>query len=215
MGCFDFTYADNGENIRRRNGYVYLTRAFAQKTKLPNPLRFIKTDDYGCFTFIVNGSKAIIDIYALLGCMAYLENQTILTEKSKKAKNSIERYLNLLSHKDFDNPSFEICEEIIRRFGINYHYLENNSVRLDQPISITVPKLGNQKEKHLTIQYVCTAKIPLLISRKKLLMEKEDDLWEIATKWGFVSDYDPEQGYIPTKNHYVKYQPVKEKQSEF
>ena len=208
MGCFDFTYADNGENIRRRNGYVYLTRAFAQKTKLPNPLRFIKTDDYGCFTFIVNGSKAIIDIYALLGCMAYLENQTILTEKSKETKNSIERYLNLLFHKDFDNPSFEVCEKVIRHLGINYHYLASNSTYLDQPISITVPKLGNQREKHLITQYICTAKIPLLISRKKLPMEKEDDLWEIATKWGFVSDNDPEQGCIPTRNHYVKYQPA-------
>lgn len=34
MGCFDFTYADNGRNIRMGRGYLYLTHALSDACKV-------------------------------------------------------------------------------------------------------------------------------------------------------------------------------------
>lgn len=38
MGCFDFTYADNEENVRGRRGYVYISKALQKATGLPSPM---------------------------------------------------------------------------------------------------------------------------------------------------------------------------------
>lgn len=50
MGCFDYTYADNGRNTRGCSGYLYLTKAFCEKTGLKSPIHYESMDEYGMIT---------------------------------------------------------------------------------------------------------------------------------------------------------------------
>lgn len=65
MGCFNLTYADNGENIHGRNGYIYLSPQVAAKTNLPNPLRFYAADVYGHFRLHIDTKTTYINIFTL------------------------------------------------------------------------------------------------------------------------------------------------------
>lgn len=75
MGIFDFTYADNGSNIRGQRGYLYLTNHLVSKTGLPNPLPFQETDAYGRLSVRLkpNLPSMDLDIFAMLSLMLYLD----------------------------------------------------------------------------------------------------------------------------------------------
>lgn len=228
MGSFDFTYADNGTNIRRQRGYLYLTNKFADYTHLPNPLPFIYTDDYGNYTFRTQKTSFELDLFAIYGCMCYLH---LLKQNPAGIKHlnsnhagihaAVFRYMNLLKNRDFLHPDIKSLEEDIRLFGIYAFYkiynqcnpgFTNDSLlakTCKYPTitrTVTVPKLGNQKVKHLRTQEFFKGDVPLLISRKKLPADQNDDLADIAEKWGFCSVSDPKQGWGITKNHYCVYE---------
>lgn len=228
MGSFDFTYADNGTNIRRQRGYLYLTNKFADYTHLPNPLPFIYTDDYGDYTFRLRKTSFELDLFALYGCMCYLHllkqnpaDIKHLTTNQTCIHAAVFRYMNLLKNRDFLHPDIASLEDDIRLFGIDafykIYYQCNPGFTNDSLLAktckyptitrtVTVPKLGNQKVKHIRTQEFFKGDVPLLISRKKLPADQNDDLADIAEKWGFCSVSDPKQGCGITKNHYCVYE---------
>lgn len=206
MGQFDFTYADNGRNILRGMGYVYLTKEFAKRTCFPNPIRFLWTDDYGMFTFRVRKDLFTLDIYAVYGCMAYLHmketKSRYLETLEDTLRDSVFRYIDLLMRRQFQRV--KALEETLREFGIDT-FFSGVPWKAWKPCDVTVRALGNQKEKRVKASGRYIGPVPLLITRKKLPASPGDDLAEIAESWGFCSDYDPANGNSLTKNHYCIY----------
>lgn len=220
MGCFDFTYADNGENIRGRNGYIYITKTLQKEAKLPNPIPFDWTDEYGRFNCRIKKGRfncrikketIQIDIYALYAAMLYLNRKDDLSVEQEGNKKFYEIFLRILHDKTYnrENACFVNAMDSIRSCGIEYFCRSFNAVKSlnsdVEKITTTVKPLGNQHEKTIWYDEVCFAKTPLLISKKKLPQEKEDDLSDIALKWGFVTGSDPNQGFSPTQNLYYRY----------
>jgi hypothetical protein len=194
MGCFDFTYADNGENIRGRNGYIYLSPQVAKKTNLPNPLRFYSTDAYGRFRLHIDKENTNIDIFALYAVL-------VRTDMNKTSEDD-DRFMTLIRYRQFDSE-YEELNDMLRNTGTD-HFYHNFEYKVDS-FKITVPRLGNQLEKHLETNEVCWAETPLIISRKKLPVDVNTSLKEMAQTWGFVSTYDPKQGLFVMHNQYCKY----------
>ena len=198
MGCFDFTYADNGENIYGRNGYIYLSPQVAKKINLPNPLRFYSTDAYGHFRLRIKGYERYsisIDIFALYA--------VLIRADMNKTSEDDDRFMTLIRYRRFDSE-YEELNDTLRNAGIDYFYHHFVEYKKDA-LKITVPRLGNQLEKHLETNEVCWAETPLLISRKKLPVDVNTSLKKMAQTWGFVSTYDPKQGCGITRNQYCKY----------
>lgn len=194
IGCFDFTYADNGENIRGRNGYIYLSPQVAEKTDLPNPLRFYSTDEYGHFRLHIDTKNTYINIFTLYAILVRADMNKTFEED--------DRFMMLMRYRRFDDE-YENLNAMLRNAGINYYYCcfkyKENAFK------ITVPRLGNQKEKNLETNEICWAETPLLISRKKLPVDVNTNLKTMAQTWGFVSTYDTNQGWNITRNRYCKY----------
>lgn len=227
MGSFDFIYADNGTNIRRQRGYLYLTKKFADYTHLPNPLPFIYTDDYGNYTFRLRKTSFELDLFAVYGCMCYLHlldknpaDIQRLTTNPNGTHAAVFGYMNLLKNRDFLHPDIKALEEDIRSVGIVAFYRIYNRCNCgfaDDSLmaktckyptitrTVTVPKLGNQQVKHIRTQKFFKGDVPLLITRKKLPADQNDDLADIAEKWGFCSVPDPKDWGI-TKNYYCVYE---------
>lgn len=211
MGCFDFTYADNGENIRGRNGYIYLTSRLATRAKLNNPLKFDRTDEYGRFRCISGRFDFEIDIYALLALELYLEGTDLSRYQSSADRSLVEPYaetlLTLLEDRTWNKPENESARENatdeLRGYGIDYHYDKRYHVS-HPPITQRVARLGGQKEKVVTVTETYRHPVPLVISRKKLHIDGEPS--EIADEWCFVTGDDPEQGFAKTKNLYYAYE---------
>lgn len=194
MGCFDFTYADNGENIRGRRGYIYLSPQIAEKADLPNPLPFDTSDEYGRFHIRMGPRGIDIDILALYTVLVHNEHGEISEDDS--------RFMTLIRNRQFDNE-YKNLNDTLRTIKIDYFF--NNIEHKETSISIIVPKIGNQREKHLETHNVCWAETPLLISRKKLPVDVNTSLKVMAQTWGYVSMDDSEQGFFPTHNRYCKY----------
>lgn len=197
MGCFDFTYADNGENIRGRNGYIYLSPQVAEKTNLPNPLRFYSTDAYGEFRLRIgtkNNYVGYIDIFALYAVL-------VRTDMNKTSEED-NKFMTLMRYRRFDSE-YEKLNDMLRNKGIDYYY--HGFEYKENSFKITVPRLGNQLEKNLETHEVCWNETPLLISRKKLPVDVNTSLKTMAQTWGFVSTDDPNQGWDITRNRYCKY----------
>lgn len=213
MGSFDFIYADNGTNIRRQRGYLYLTKKFADNTHLPNPLPFICTDDYGDYTFHLRKTSFELDLFAVYGCMCYLHlldqnpaDIQRLTTNPTGIHDAVFGYMNLLKNRDFLHPDIKALEEDIRSVGIVAFYRIYNRCKYPTVTrTVTVPKLGNQKVKHIRTQEFFKGDVPLLITRKKLPADPNDDLADIAEKWGFCSTPDP-KGWGITKDWYCVYE---------
>ena len=227
MGSFDFIYADNGTSIRRQRGYLYLTKKFADDTHLPNPLPFICTDDYGNYTFRLRKTSFELDLLAIYGCMCYLHlldqnpaDIQRLTTNPTGTHAAVFGYMNLLKNRDFIHPDIKALEEDIRSVGIVAFYRIYNRCNCgfaDDSLmaktckyptvtrTVTVPKLGNQKVKHIRTQEFFKGDVPLLITRKKLPADQNDDLADIAEKWGFCSVPDP-KGWGITKDWYCVYE---------
>lgn len=199
MGCFDFTYADNGENIRGRRGYIYLSPQVASEADLPNPLPFIDTDSYGRFSIRISTRHdgihcTKIDIYSLYTVLIQTDNNQRTTDA--------DRFISLLRHRQFDNE-FEKLNDALRDYGIDYFFqhLKQNV----NGIPITVPSIGNQKPKRIKTYDVFHGTTPLLISKKKLPVDINTSLQTMAQTWGYVSTDDPRQGFAQTRNLYCGY----------
>lgn len=198
MGCFDFTYADNGENIRGRRGYVYISKAMQKATGLSSPMRFTSTDEYGVFDFDIKGQRVALDIYAIYAAQLALAG---IIDKSK----SIQKYVGELRRKAFaDRYDTEQLEELIRCEGIEEFFGTAHSM---PTVSLTVKALANQHKKAVDCNSYTDTRLPILITRKKLPCDMDDDITDIARNWGFVSTQDPNQGWAPTHNLYCQYRP--------
>lgn len=198
MGCFDFTYADNGQNIRGRRGYVYISKALQKATGLPSPMRFTGTDEYGIFDFDIKGRRVVLDIYALYAAQLALAG---IIEESEP----IRRYIEKLRQKTFvDYHNIEELEELIRCKGIDEFFGTKHIMPVTE---LTVRPLANQHEKTVKCRKYTDTRLPMLITRKKLPCDTGDDITDIARKWGFVTTNDPNQGWSPTRDLYCQYRP--------
>ena len=223
MGCFDFTYADTGENICGSGGYLYLTESFAKETLLPNPLPFKQADMYGHFTFqeptIWSG-----DIYAIYSAVvfSYLSSQSqedviqrTFVESSflfpegftlEKLEESVQEYIRLLRELSGFKNRHELVklEDAIRTFGIGYFFdgFQPDSRR------VTVKRMGLKKKRNLKANERFEYQIPLLITRHRLPAECGNDLLDAAARWGFCSASDPNQGYGTTKDYFCIFEPL-------
>lgn len=194
MGCFDFTYADNGENIRGRRGYIYLSPQVATKAGLSNPLPFDTTDMYGRFHMRIGALGINIDIFALYAVLIHADENKLYDDDN--------RFITLIRNRQFDDE-YQKLNDILRSAGIDYFY---RSIEYkDIAFHIIVPKISNQREKSLETNEVCWAETPLLISRKKLPVDVRTSLKTMARTWGYVSTSDPNQGWSTTHNQYCRY----------
>ena len=197
MGCFDFTYADNGENVRGRRGYVYISKALQKATGLANPMRFTSTDEYGRFTFDIKGRRVALDIYAVYAAQLALAGVIHETKP-------IRQYIEELREKTFADYRTEGLEELIRNEGIHEFFSTNHNM---PAVKLTVKHLANQREKTIDCEEYTDTRLPMLITRKKLPCDVTDDITDIARNWGFVTTNDPNQGWTPTCNLYCQYRP--------
>lgn len=199
MGSFDFIYCDTGEKIRGRNGYIYITKKLQDYCDLPNPIKFVSTDNYGRFDCIIGTLPSSrltqqIDIYALYAAQLYLEN--IVNQDEEKIK----KYLDILKLKNYDRDAYEFefkkVEDGIRVLGIDYFYDNYTGVNESNGyITVDVPAIRNRnpRPQSLCFKYF-TGKLPLIISKGFIPSELGVDPVGIATNWGFVTGDDPEQG---------------------
>jgi hypothetical protein len=194
MSRFDLTYADNGESIHGRNGYIYLSPQVAEKTNLPNPLRFYSIDVYGHVRLHIDTKIAYINIFTLYAILVRAD--------INKTSEDDNRFMTLIRYRRFDSEYKEL-DPMLGNAGINYFCC--CSEYKEDAFKITIPKLGNQKEKNLETNEICWAETPLLISKKKLPVDVNTSLKKMAQTWGFVSTYNPKQGWDITRNHYCKY----------
>lgn len=197
MGCFDFTYADNGENVRGRRGYVYISKALQKTTGLANPMRFTSTDEYGHFAFDIKGRSIELDIYAIYAAQLALAG---IIHETKP----IRQYIEELRKKTFADYRTEELEELIRDKGIHEFFSTNHNM---PAVKLTVKHLANQREKTIDCEEYTDTRLPMLITRKKLPCDVTDDITDIARNWGFVTTGDPNQGWTPTRNLYCQYRP--------
>ena len=206
MGCFDFTYADNGENVYGRSGYLYITKALSKEIKEGSPLCFTSTDMYGRFNFKIGLQTVALDVFALYAEMLFLAQ--LLPVETSAQQLHFKRYLELLRAKNFDADAIkalECHEDAIRRFGIKYFYSNFHRISLRTE---KISALGRQKAKEVVVGEEFVGELPLLISRKKLPDLRGDDLLQVARfRWGFVSGDDPHQGCKRTKNLYYLFNP--------
>lgn len=124
MGCFDFTYADNGDNIRSHHGYIYLSPQIAEEADLPNPLPYSDRDSYGqCSIHIFDHQKDIyytdINVYALYAVL-------IQTENNKRTADA-DQFISLLRHRQFDDE-YKRLNDSLRSEGIDcfFHNLKHH-----------------------------------------------------------------------------------------
>lgn len=130
MGCFDFTYADNGMNTRGGKGFLYLSNCFAKAARLQNPLRYSETDWYGRLSTPIGAEKSLVelDIYAIYGAMLNMADDASapLSGHSDEAA----RYAQLIRERNFNNGEFEGLEDILRNDGIDYFFSMQCLLRL-------------------------------------------------------------------------------------
>lgn len=208
------TYCDNGYNIGGDSGYIYITNALKNICNLPNPIKFKKSYSFGFFDCIIDNNQYEIDIFALYAAQLYLA-KLIPDTLIPMIQTELIKYIGLLKTRNIDKEFF-LAENDIRVFGINYFTEHNKKYKSKkQPFEIAdIPSLQNQKATHKIKCYdFCNAEIPLMITRKKIPLNKEDDVTTISTKWGFVTNLIITDTPVPvcsSKKHYTLYKiPIK------
>lgn len=197
MGCFDFTYADNGRNTIGERGYLYLTRAMQTAIKSSTPyLRFTGSDAYGT----LYTKYGALDIYAIYAIMLALDNEL---EQDIDFK-TINKIIQILRDKSSDPEDIEQLTNKVRGYGIDYFF---HSLKPVSQREIALPKLGNQPAKSITTKRAFTGKVPLFLTRKKMPSYLGDDVVTIANNLGVVSGNDPNQGFSLTTNYWICFDP--------
>lgn len=230
MGCFDFTYADNGNNMRGQKAYLYITDKLATALGTTSPLRVQNSDMYGrlYIKFSSRHDSIPVDVYAIYTAMLYLENE--LTNQTDIDIDNIQHFIQQLSDfrlhpkfcKELDKlDALEQCSDAIREVSIYYffsHIISKETYEeafteqcgnVPLPKTWIIPMLGNQNEKEIrTVKNVFVGRIPLVLTRKKLPDMAHDPFFTIVKNWGYVSDHDPNQGFSKTTNHYLPWRPT-------
>ena len=206
MGCFDFTTADKGTNLRGKGGYLYLTNQFAQLANLPNPLKFSGTDEYGRFDFVIDGKPVTLDVYAVYGCMAAIKGLELKTSLVGANEFADAAALTRIIHdRDFDNPELKRLMDTVRSIGISAQF-EWQSDKMIYEVDITVPAIRRTPARELRTDWGFEGCLPLLITKYPLPIDVEGcDLADVAERWGLVSTSDPEQGASPLKDFFCVY----------
>lgn len=204
MGCFDFTYADTGRNIRGGYGYIYLTDKFAEEMDWKNkePIQFVATDDYGTFYIVrpTDRKEFSIDIHVLYTAMLYIEEAISVEEEVKK---DLVRFINLfrkfLCGLEMNGEDFTEFDGYLELRGPSIDYFFRQRVKI-VPTKFLITPPGRKKEHICMIREIFIGKFPLLITKKKMEWNSYSD---IIHNWGFVSDSDPNQGFSQTKDHFL------------
>lgn len=216
MGCFDFTYADNGRNIRGGRGYLYLTHALSDACKLPSVLPFTDTDEYGNLTCKWKGRTAVFDLYALLSLMLFLADPDLHAsyagyhgQQAAQVQQGCRNMIRMIRSGKVGSREMDACQDLVRMAAIDYFFDDRYQKEVSPDALFLVPSLGNQKSRTLHCKRGSSHPIPLLITRKQLHLE--GDLPELARQWGFCSTDDPNQGWKVTRDWYCPYLPNQEK----
>lgn len=202
MGCFDFTYADNGENIRGRTGYIHLSETVARKLKTRKALRFTSTDEYGRFDIKVKNKTISIDIFALYTAMIFFDDsndqyvQTIIKVDKNLKSELIDAYLDGIAH---GKPNADL-EDNLRFLGI--HYMSEKTKRESEPQRIII---DDETGKWGTCYETFFGAVPLVLTKKPY--SDAQTAKEVAEYLGRVSGYDPNQGFNPTNDYFIKFEP--------
>lgn len=206
MGCFDFTTADKGTNLRGKGGYLYLTNQFARLADLPNPLKFTGTDEYGRFDFVIDGKPVTLDVYAVYGCMAVIKGLELNSRLVGANEFADAAALTRIIHdRDFDNPGLESLIGAVRSTGISAQF-EWQSDKMISEVDIHVPATRRTPARSLRTDQGFEGCLPLLITKYPLPIDVEGcDLADVAERWSFVSTQDPEQGDRPLKDFFCVY----------
>lgn len=207
MGCFDFTYADNGRNIRGERGYMYLMPHFGKCSGLGPVLRFTGMEEYGMLIcpLCKDGSNVLLDIYALYGAMLNFTADD--PDGPENHDVEAEKYMEIIRQRSFHEYTslMKSLSDTLRKDGINY-FFDHQKKYGESLGTVTVQEIGNMKKKRVVPQNVFVGKTPLLVTRNKLFTSG-CGLRVAAKHWGFVTDCDPKQGAGPTRNHYSLFQP--------
>lgn len=203
MGCFDFTYADNGKNICGSHGYLHLTQKMKARLGCKDAyLRFDGTDEYG--DLYIKGRD--IDVYALYACMLALEGEPDVEGIDPR---DVDAFLDMLGdmRPDMDAIALENLMDRLREPAISYFFRHEDTRRQK---NVLLPKMGNQPTKAVVTKGAFDGNVPLLITRKKMPEAFGKDAVEIARTLSVTSGADPNQGFSPTKGHWIAYKPEKE-----
>lgn len=105
--------------------------------------------------------------------------------------------------KESDYDTFIEAMDNIRDIGI--HTFFGARKKLESPMTVIIPALGNQKEKTVEgVQQVFVGKVPLVVTRKKLPVKDTHESFDTTVRnWGFVTSDDPNQGFLKTSNCFM------------
>ena len=211
MGCFDYTYADNGHNIQGGTGWMYLSKAFCEATGLPSPVRFLETDQYGRFCIRHPKRKEYfwVDICQVHTCELWLFGEKQIADEAV-----VRNYLSILNGVVQGKPeAYNTLADFTYGFDLregSIHLYFKHMMYADTTIRCALPKLGNQDAKSIVCKEIYTHPIPVMLTKKKLPTQTgQGYLEQVAKDWGCVSGSDPNQGFRPTSNYYVKFAPIR------
>lgn len=201
MGCFDFTYADNGCNIQGRNGYLYLTKKAQEAMKWKTPyISFDYTDEYG--DICLNDDPACeLDIYAVYTVMLAQNGCIEMTDEMREHVHKFTQFFHA-KPKDRDYSEMQKLMDAIREPAIHYFF---EHIEHDVKLERSLPKIGNQPAKTIRTTHAFHGDVPLIITRKKINDTIGTYADEIATALGVVSGDDPNQGFTTTRGLWFAY----------
>ena len=196
MGMFGFTYADTGKSIIASKGYIYISKAMQKAIDYnKSALRFTYVNEYGDFDILRKNNKdtLTLDIYALKAMQLYLAG-----------------FLKGLTKTDIEN-----LQDTIANFRLAMIQPDINIKEYANKIRHLGIKIGNQNAKMIYFDKISRTPVPIIITKKRLenmvvtksrQITPDDDVCDIAYKWGMVSSDDPSQGFYESRDIWVKYE---------
>lgn len=194
---------------------VYLTNEVAKKIGVKSPVRYNDYDGFGRFQIRLGTNTYLeVDIFALYAVMLHYDGYDFELENG--ISTECEAYLQYLRKARLRPQEFEAVyseflnlEDFLRMQSISVYFC--NIQQADNTASRNMKELSGQKSRVVETSYFWDLRtLPLLITRKKLPQEPNDDLRTIARNWGFLTKDDRGQGLqgILYIDRTVKYCPV-------
>ena len=214
MGMFGFTYADTGKSIIASKGYIYISKAMQKAIDYnKSALRFTYVNGYGDFDILRKNNKdtLTLDIYALKAMQLYLAGllKGLTKTDIENLQDTIANFRLAMTQPDIEIKEYS---DKIRHLGIKNSF--NNEKPCDRK-SYTLPHIGNQNAKMIYFDKISRTPVPIIITKKRLenmvvtksrQITPDDDVCDIAYKWGMVSSDDPSQGFYESRDIWVKYE---------
>lgn len=211
---FGFTYADTGKSIIASKGYIYISKAMQKAIDYnKSALRFTYVNEYGDFDILRKNNKdtLTLDIYALKAMQLYLAGllKDLTKTDIENLQDTIANFRLAMIQPDIDIKEYA---NKIRHLGIKNSF--NDEKPCDRK-SYTIPHIGNQNAKMIYFDKISRTPVPIVITKKRLenmvvtksrQITPDDDVCDIAYKWGMVSSDDPSQGFYESRDIWVKYE---------